>query len=1262
MGTLAAWACTWLLAFPSWVGPLLAAPPPGEPPAFEDLCFDDFDVQSGYPGVDRLKEMLAPVPGHPGQITATTHHARPICQISGWLRLKPPWRADSVLRLALLEQKDVQLHFCSGPRGVTLRYYPDRNHAWAAYGTTRPGNQPQPETHALWAVDNGRYYRSRAGTLEIRWQDGQLVVTRGDLVLLVAPLGGPPRNVFFQGGAKVRGLAMIRSKPVPLPAVSRPPMLRVDEPAELTWKIRQEGEDDVVRLNRLPDGRVELVAEENTKSAQAGVTICRPGLYEYLFEIEDAQPGTGIYLGNQQGEHLCRFAFFRHKETGRTVFDLQPSSYWDSERSYNFSSDVTPFAGRHQWVRLVTGAGVLRCWISGDGVHWSEPRTNAAEVRGACTEIGLACSAGDRKRAIKLRSVELRRLVLLGSLAPQEIMQRVGSLAGSKSFEEWQHRVAESRPIDVPEDLWRRACSLHTISHNLENSLSQPVVHRLVEEVLAGAGDWQFKLRLLDEACLLVFFDNYGDHWNAPPYAQHYQQLGKELIRRGHPAPFTTVSRAVMRMPGWSIHAGPFPQELLRHELLTLAQQQRWQDLGELCRRLKYWTRISQYQFYWLPWQSGKEVTVHLLNWADAQAAQHAPKPVNAARSAVTAERRHPLIAQLSKESYNVYGELAGALDGQAYRAACQIIASSADYPTVGLLPHDQDPRLLVALPTAIDLAMLRWPALRRTMRQQFGPLGQLRIKQAIADGDPAAVEAVTYQFRGTEAAAEAHRWLGDRELSGGRFARACGHYRSALRSRSPAQRDQVHARLRLAAAMMGRDSGRPVAMPVEIGWTRFSAGGFEHLVRQAYDARRGPDPSPPPAGDGTMATLRPCPPPARYEVRGWARIDGGNDKQPGGLPKEGFDWGARQIAVVVTGGRMIVNNQVRQIAFDLNTGGVRWQKQRDLNDRQPQWSQAPMWPVVDHGRIFVRRLSDKGPELACLDGNDGNLLWSTSPAGPLVCDPLLVGQELVSFTASEDLGWKLSLELVAFDPETGELRRRVPVARFHDHWSGAVACRAVAVDGEIIATVGGTALCCDLSGRLRWIRRQIWTPPPKDLAHAVSWLKQVHRVPLVVDDRIWATQPGVWAVECIELDTGRLLWRTALPELSSLAGRVGSRLIVETTDGLLALGADTGKVVWRHDAEDRLDTRVCGGPDAVCYVRLEPTDRSNPNRPRRPVLVWIDPQTGRTAAESTLEVSIKDNLRLGPLIVHGERQWALIGQGDRPGDREIRELARVNP
>ena len=160
--------------------------------------------------------------------------------------------------------------------------------------------------------------------------------------------------------------------------------------------------------------------------------------------------------------------------------------------------------------------------------------------------------------------------------------------------------------------------------------------------------------------------------------------------------------------------------------------------------------------------------TLALVDWAEALVQRNRPADAATPTRPILAAWRHPLVEQFGKEGYNVLSEFEAALAGDAFKDACQIIGSVNAQQAAGLLPNAKDPALLVSLPGAVTLAMQDHPELRRAMQAEFGPLGQLRLRQAIAADDTAAVQALTTQFYGTTAATDAQN-LARRPSAGAR-------------------------------------------------------------------------------------------------------------------------------------------------------------------------------------------------------------------------------------------------------------------------------------------------------------------------------------------------------------------------------------------------------------------------------------------------------------------------------------------------------------
>ena len=126
----------------------------------------------------------------------------------------------------------------------------------------------------------------------------------------------------------------------------------------------------------------------------------------------------------------------------------------------------------------------------------------------------------------------------------------------------------------------------------------------------------------------------------------------------------------------------------------------------------------------------------------------------------------------------------------------------------------------------------------------------------------------------------------------------------------------------------------------------------------------------------------------------------------------------------------------------------------------------------------------------------------------------------------------------------------------------------------------------------------------------------------------------------------------------SALSASLGERLIVATGDELLGLETAAGKIVWRHATPQRLEACLCGWPGGLLCV--QPEKLADPNAPRRPVLVWLDAQTGKTVREQVLETAPQAKPHFGPLAANGTRQWLLVGSPQQPADKEIWELTLV--
>jgi outer membrane protein assembly factor BamB len=295
------------------------------------------------------------------------------------------------------------------------------------------------------------------------------------------------------------------------------------------------------------------------------------------------------------------------------------------------------------------------------------------------------------------------------------------------------------------------------------------------------------------------------------------------------------------------------------------------------------------------------------------------------------------------------------------------------------------------------------------------------------------------------------------------------------------------------------------------------------------------------------------------------------------------------------------------------------------------------------------------GPALACFDAADGKVIWTSKvePEKWVVGDPLLIQDELFALVMTR-LEQELTLSLSTFDPQSGAVLRSRPLIRLHEPWWQQRTCQVAAAGDALIVACGGTVLSCDLFGEVRWVRRQLWLPPSLDR----SWVAQSQDPPLLADGRLFVAQPGVRSVAALEPESGRLIWRSVLPAVRRVVGHAENLLLVETDAGFTALDAGSGKPLWQHEANPRLDAVLLGGAGGLLYAKSAPVPGE---KAWRAVLVWVDLATGRTRSQAPLE-SLKhehhDWPKLGPLWMSGERRFAFFGRGDQDASRDIVEIA----
>ena len=1211
-----------------------------QPPAFADEAFRTFDVQRQLTRRGDLLAWFEAAPGHNFRITEVDTQKGKCAQLEGLARLKAPWTADSALKLSLENYNRVQLHFYHGGVGVTLVYYEDQQYRWAAYATERAAAKARPDKLAITATDDDRCRRTElraGGPLEIRHRGGELVLSRGDIVLLAAPLPGPPDDVYFEGRVAFHGIELIRTDGDPQPLPQPPVVYDSPRPVELAWRNTR---PEVAQAQPQADGSLRLWADKAKERVECFAPLPPAGLCDVVVELGGITPGSSVYLGNEQGAPHEVLRFFQDPKTKGLVAGIRGGGDDAHEIGMpDYKERPVPLVADHCFVRLLYGAGNLRWWLSSDGLHWAQVDPATDGVPGNRRTLGLQLVANRPDTHITVKRVVLRELSGLAKLAPAELRGKAAAFPLAGSLGQWLADVTARQPEGAGASDWRRACAIQTLAVGAQRELAYGLLELLLDDAAARQIPADEQLAALHDAMLLALDlrDSGAMRIGLPT---RYLELGQRSFDEQGLPPWETIRHAAMSVP-MTPSQPPLAglDENLRWELIDAATRRPPQDVLELARR---------WRFYQLQQQ------VPLLDWADAAARRELPGVSGESITRLKDGWRPMLVEDVSRDTYGALTELQSVIDSEAWDDAAQVVASLVPESAGGVAPSPSDEDLLVSLPTAVRLALDRHPLLRQSLEQQFGELAELRISQAIAAGDAAALELASVQFAGTQAAGQAHRWLGDQALASGWFERAVGEYQRAIAAVPPLE-NELAPRIRLAAAMQGRDALLPATGNVRIGEALLTKEQFEALVTEMRSRAGGSL-----AATGAAAAESAVPPPTSFNAQFKARLDG----NVGDKPQEEVvrrtntfrvPWADRQIATALEGDILYVANRFQVAAYNLASGQRLWQSPPPAGPMKPaqDWAMIPMRPLITATHIFVRQLYGPSSLLVCLNKQNGQIVWSSTPSERefLVSDPVLVQGQLVALSIALQEGQEGLLLWNLFDPASGQVQDQRELVRLRNSWGSHACCEVTALDDSLLAALGGATACIDAAGGLRWIRKQAKLPAEED----PRWILQLYQRPLVDGERAFIAQPGVRAVESLDIRTGARHWLTVLPDLLGIAGLSADKLIVWTEKDLLALDAASGQTLWRHPAADLHSFQLCS-QQRVLYAKREPAAAGSAALVTR--MVWLDSASGQELGSAIVPQLGDADPRVGPLVVYKDQLWTFFGKGQHDPTRDLVELA----
>ncbi|WP_425614008.1 PQQ-binding-like beta-propeller repeat protein [Anatilimnocola sp. NA78] len=1214
------------------------------PPKFEQVAFERFDLTKEIVRREQLQPWFESAPDGSYRLHEVDTQFGKCAAIEGRARLKSPWLADSFLRMSLENYHKLQIHLYHGNQGVTLVYYQDQSSRWVAYTTTRKPKTAKPDTLSLTSSDDFRCHRTEmrfGGPLDLRYHNGQVILSRGDIVLVSAPLAGPPDDVYFEGRATFYALQLLRSTDAPLLDPPQKIAFETDRPGDLKWTSSQ---PEVLQPKANDDGSLTFVANNSEKHLWCWTPLPQPGLQQVVVKLKDVTPGCAVYLGRKGHPNEC-IRLMRNTTTNRPVV----KSRWvdnDAELSSPpFSEQTEPCANPETfWLKIGYGCGTLRWWISSDGKNWGQPDFVRESVAGGIDSLGLSLVGKRKDVKGTIERIELRELAAISNLVNEQLQAQAVAAPTATNLDKWKEDIFGKKPVEVSDEDWRIACAVSTLGSSTTRELGYPLLEMLLDEPALGKLPVADQLAIHADAMQLVGTLKDGDLTRVN-MLQRIANVGAKAFLEHQLPPWSTVRRTYMNAPIHTPHrsygASLTPLEpLVRTEILQGAYSAEPTKLLDLCEQLRFF-HVDE--------------TVPMISWAEAFARRESSSRAVASTNATIMRDgwRPLLVEELSKETYNLTSELQAVLESEAWDDAARIITSVDHEAAPGVAPYVKDRQLLTSLPVAVQLLLNDYPQLRTALGERYGPLAKLRIGQAIAAADATAVELATVQFGATSESAEALRWLGDRALSNGWFEEAIVHYQTAI-TRHPAMAGELAPRIRLAGAMLGRDLGTPATNVVQFNELKLDAAAFESLVAEMR--ARGTSAPVGTAKHVIPGTSLPVPPPTQYAAHQRSRLDGPTGERPQeevGRKTNQYSvpWVDKQLSATVEGERLYVTNRFQVAAYDLNNGQRKWQSETPKGSMQKSQDFAliAMRPLVLRDQILARQLYNRSQQIVSFNKADGKIQWSTERGDrEFFCsDPVYLHGQIIALSLVTQEQQEALLRWNVIDPATGELQQQRDLIRLRNTWGARACCEILPLDHQLIVTLGGVTLALDGRGQVGWVRKQVTIPSEED----PRWVLQDFQRPLLVNGKVIIAQPGTRTTLCLDPATGVEHWETLLPDIVGCWGASRGNIIARTEAGVIALDAQTGKQQWFQAITDLQPYALVD--DSAILVAQRVAQKDKPALQ----LVWLDPEDGSQKETSVLG-SLSDTLpRLGPLVPHKDRLFTFFGRGQHDPNRDVVEL-----
>lgn len=614
--------------------------------------------------------------------------------------------------------------------------------------------------------------------------------------------------------------------------------------------------------------------------------------------------------------------------------------------------------------------------------------------------------------------------------------------------------------------------------------------------------------------------------------------------------------------------------------------------------------------------------------------------PVNepASNRATPAQVAAPrqLIDGYNPDTYSLLSDLHAAIVSGAWQDAAQIITSSRAVLATGVAPDAIDKSLLTTLPIAFQRAHQTHPQIRAARGDAYAALARLRVAEAMELSDGARLSLATAQFPDTPAAADAHEWLADHALAKGMFTTAIEHYEQSANA-DKSQASKLAPRLHLARALLGHGSFPALTQDVMLGKTTVPAAEFDAILAELKS--------------NIVATSESSSsidiPPANLAVIS-PRLIKLNNPGDAEAHRRSPHHSSTNSALTLDVEALYVSTPFGLLAHDLADGHLLWQFMTEVPRDSIQPSAPSPRVLVEADRIYLRLSGASGQRLVCLDKATGKLLWTTESRDRewIATEALVADNQLVALGVRKDGNQQCTVRLYIVDRRSGRFLAEHDVIQLRSDWHEQSNAEWIRSGPHFFVAFSGATISLDVQGNLRWVRLS-----PQTIATNNDTQRPSQRL-LVQGSQAFLQELESNSVLALEVETGRLLWRSPMPSGSNLAGVVNDRLIVSAGDEVRGLATEDGSETWKLAAAHALrqPLLVANG------VLLGQHSQAGSNTSRLALrLTWIDATSGRVHASADVPGIETPGAIPEQLVARNGRLWCSLST--EGGDHALLEL-----